>query len=166
VFLRRLFSRRERWLDQPRTDYRQLGETREDPDDAVQAEYERQVTLVLRRWGVPDSCASVEVLRLGEIPDGRQAFVAIVRLFAWERKPSLRLLLGLPMLERKVRKAVRAHWVSEVSHFGGVWLHASERLVHSGADVDLRHLLASLTHPRRSGWSELRGASSGPDSLR
>lgn len=166
MFFRKLFSRRERWLDQQRTDFREIDGAKGSGVDALSSEYERQVSLVLRRWGIPESCASIEVLQIGEGADGRQVFVALVRIFAWERRPALRLLLGLPLLERKVRKAIRAHWVSELSHFGGVWLHASERLADSGADPELRHLIASLTQPRPSSWSELRGHPSRPGALR
>lgn len=166
MFFRKLFSRQERWQDQQRTDFRGIDAPKGDAEGALLSEYERQVALVLRRWGIPESCSSIEIVRLGEGGDGRQVFVALVRIFAWERRPALRLLLGLPLLERKVRKAIRAHWVSELSHFGGVWLHASERLAESGADQDLRHLIASLTHPRPSSWSDLRGHASRPSTLR
>ena len=166
MFLRRLFKRRDRWLDEERTDFRDIGAAAADAEAALPAEYERQIGLVLRRWGIPESCASIEVIKIGDSGDGRAVFVALVRLFAWERRPALRLLLGLPFLERKVRKAIRAHWVSELSHFGGVWLHASERLADSAADADLRHLIASLTHPRPSSWAELRSHTSRPGTLR
>ena len=90
----------------------------------------------------------------------------MVRIFAWERRPALRLLLGLPLLERKIRKTIRAHWVAEVSHFGGVWLHASERLAETGAASDLRPLLATLTHARTSAGADLHGSTSRPNTLR
>ena len=166
MFLRKLFSRQDRWLDQQRTDFRDIDAAKADGPDALPSEYERQISLVLRRWGIPESCASIEIIQVGEAPGGRQVFAALVRIHAWERRPALRLLLGLPLLERKVRKAIRAHWVSELSHFAGVWLHASERLTEGAADTDLRHLIASITHPRPSSWSELRGHSSRPSPLR
>ena len=166
MLFRRLFSRKERWLDEQRTDLRDLSAPRGDARDALPSEYERLIALVLRRCGIPESCASIEVIQIGEGGDGRQVFVALVRIFAWERRPALRLLLGLPLLERKVRKAIRAHWISEMSHFGGIWLHASERIADSAADTELRHLITSLTHPRPSSWSELRGHPSRPSTLR
>ena len=166
MFFRKLFSRRERWLDQERTDFRDIDGAKGGAEGALPSEYERQISLVLRRWGIPESCASIEVIQIGDGGDGRQVFVALVRIFAWERRPALRLMLGLPLLERKVRKAIRAHWVSDMSHFGGLWLHASERIAQSEADTELRHLIASLTHPRPSTWSELRGHPSRPAALR
>ena len=165
MFFRKLFSRHNGWLDQQRTDYRDLDAPKAGGPDALSSEYERQIALVLRRWGIAESCASIEIIHVGEGPDGRQVFAALVRILAWERRPALRLLLGLPLLERKVRKTIRAHWISELSHFAGVWLHASERLAEGAANTDLRHLIASITHPRPSSWSELRGNASRPGPL-
>lgn len=166
MFFRKLFSRKERWLDQQRTDFRGLDAAKDDAGVGLPSEYERQISLVLRRWGISDSCTSIQVVRIGEGADGRQVFVALVRISAWERRPVLRLLLGLPLLERKVRKAIRGHWVSEASHFGGLWLHASEGLADTSADAELRHLIASLTHPRPSSWGELRSQTSRPGPIR
>jgi hypothetical protein len=166
VFFRKLFSRQERWVDHQRTDFRGLDGGKDDAGAGLPAEYERQISLVLRRWGISDNCTSVQVVTMGEASDGRQTFVALVRIFAWDRRPALRLLLGLPLLERKVRKAIRAHWISEASQFGGLWLHASEKLADSAADAELRHLIGSLTHPRPSAWSELRSPPSRPNTSR
>lgn len=162
MFFRKLFTRNERWLDHERTDFRGLDSPKADSETALLSEYERQISLVLRRWGISESCTSIEVVPTGEGADGRQVFVALVRVFAWERRPALRLFLGLPLLERKVRKAIRAHWISEASHFGGLWLHASERLADTAADAELRHLIGSLTQPRPSSWGELRSRPSRP----
>lgn len=152
MFFRKLWaSMRGRWPAEHRTDYRQLESRPINPDEALQQEYERLVRLVLRRWRVPESCASVEIIRMGEGRAGRQTFVAALRILEWERSTALRLLLGLPLLERKIRKAVRAHWVADVSRFGGVWLHAAERLCDAGADADLRDLLATLRPTDDSG---------------
>ena len=162
MFFRKLFSRKERWLDQQRTDFRGLDAPKDKADGALPAEYERQILLVLHRWGITETCTSIQVVPIGEGADGRQIFVALIRILAWERRPALRLLLGLPLLERKVRKAIRAHWVSEASHFGGLWLHASERLADTPADAELRHLIGSLTQPKPSSWGELRAQSNRP----
>lgn len=166
MFFRKLFSRKERWLDQQKTDYRGLDAPKEGAEATLPAEYERQISSVLHRWGISESCTSIQVVPIGEGADGRQVFVALVRISAWERRPVLRLLLGLPLLERKVRKAIRAHWLSEASHFGGLWLHASEGLADTSADAELRRLIASLTHPRPSSWGELRSQTSRPGTMR
>lgn len=111
------------------------------------AEYEKIVSIQLKHWGVSETCASVEVHLMGQAEDGREVFVAAVHLSAWERKSALRLLLGLPFLERKVRKAVHGLWLAEVSHFGGLWLHASPRLHEAAGADELRKLMVSLTRP-------------------
>jgi hypothetical protein len=113
----------------------------------AEAEYERLVTTTLRRWGVDQDFARVEILRIGETPDGRDTFIAAVKLLQWNRRPGLRLLLGLPMLERKLRKAVRAHWVNDVTHFAGVWLQAGGALDDFSAVSELRQLIVALEGP-------------------
>jgi hypothetical protein len=57
-------------------------------------------------------------------------------------------MLGLPMLDAKVRKSVAALWLADVSHFGGLWLHAGGQLQSGGPIGELRQLLVSLTGPR------------------
>lgn len=132
----------------------------------LDAEYGRLIRLTLERWGVGENCTSVEVHQIGTAADGRAIFVAAVRLCAWERRPALTLLLGLPLLERKIRKAVRGHWVADVSHFGGVWLHASDRLNDTTAAAELRQLLVTLTRPRAMGRAERREGQTRPIPLR
>lgn len=155
MLLKSLFGRRlPRWLDEQQTDYRGLGIPVPNPDAAVANEYARLVATVLRSWGVPEECAQVDVHQMGEAAGGRKVYVATVRLVSWERKAGLRLLLGLPFIERKIRKAAGAHWVAEVSQFAGLWLNASDRLHDTQAQTDLRHLLIALTHQRGSGAAE------------
>lgn len=128
--------------------------SREDPTDyelsqstagGLEAEYQKLISAQLLQWGVPQSCASVEVRLDSVAPSRRETFVAVVRISAWERTPVLRLLLGLPLLERKLRKAIKAHWVGELSDFGGVLLHASGELQDEPAVSDLRRTMISLT---------------------
>jgi hypothetical protein len=69
----------------------------------------------------------------------------MVRLNVWERESGLRLLLGLPVLEGRVRKSVRSTWLADLSHFGGLWLHVSERLYVEQQLGEVRDLLAELT---------------------
>jgi hypothetical protein len=155
VLFKWLFGRRPpRWLDEQHTDYNGLGIPKRNADETVANEYTRLVANVLRGWGVPEECAAVDVHQMGEMAGGRKVYVAAVRLVSWERKAGLRLLLGLPFLERKIRKTAGAHWVAEVSHFAGVWLNATDRINDMGAQADLRQLLVTLTH-RRGSDSEL-----------
>lgn len=131
-------------------DYRGLDLPSRGAADTIANEYARVVGSVLRGWGVTEDCAQVDVHQMGEKKDGRKVYVAAVRLVSWERTPGLRLLLGLPLLERKIRRTVQAHWIAEVGHFGGTWLHATDRLNDLEAQGDLRQLLITLTQQRDS----------------
>jgi hypothetical protein len=124
------------------------------PEASLEAEYLKVIEQELRGWGVPASCATVQVQQLGQTPQGRGIFVGVVRLHAWERRPALRLLLGLPLLERRVKRALAPRWLLDVSHFGGLWLHASDRL-NEAAGAELRELILQATGPR-SGESQAR----------
>ena len=119
--------------------------------DGLEVEYQTLIATQFRRWGIAPGCVTVEVRQLGRAPDGYDVFVGMVRLARWERATALRILLGLPLLESKVRKAVRGTWLADYSHFGGLWLHASEQL-HSTAGVgELRDLLMQLVPPPAPG---------------
>ena len=112
--------------------------------NGLEVEYRQLIAEQFRRWGLDPACVSVEGTRIGTAPDGFDVFSAMVRLHAWERRTAMRLLLGLPLLEAKVRKAVRATWLAEFSHFGGLWLHASEALHASEGADELRTALVDL----------------------
>lgn len=111
----------------------------------LEAEYENLIATQCRRWGITDTSVTVEVRQIGRAPDGLDVYLGMVRLAQWERNSALRLLLGLPLLETKVRKTVRTLWLGEVSHFGGLWLHASEQLHATSAMRELRELMIQLT---------------------
>lgn len=144
AFIRKIFSRSQPRGEQP-TDYESLEAS---GSAGVSAEYERLILLHLKRWGVTESCASVEARQIGQSEDGREIIVGLVRLGGWERKPALRLMLGLPMLEEKVRKSVAGLWLADVSQFAGLWLNAAGQLHASGPVSELRQLVVSLTGPR------------------
>lgn len=127
------------------TDYQVL----EEAAGGLEGEYRRIVTEQIRRWGVPDSCVTVDVRGDGE-PKGREAFVATLVVYAWDRDAVLRLLLGLPMLEKKIRKSLESQWVGDVSRFDGLLLKMTPALQSREPTQQLRHLLVSLTGPRAS----------------
>ena len=64
---------------------------------------------------------------------------------------------ALPLLESKIRKMVRSLWLGEVSHFGGLWLHASEQLQATEAMTELRQLILQLTQDPAGPGSEPAG---------
>ena len=145
MFKRFWGAARGRRTSEHSTDYQNL----EDATGGLDAEYRRMVMNHLERLGVPPDCAVVEIEEL-DIKRGKQAFVATVCLVAWERNAVLRVLLSLPLLDKKVRKAAEVSWVADVSDFKGVRLRVAESLHTSRATSELRHLVVSLTGAERA----------------
>ncbi|NML46607.1 hypothetical protein HHL11_22870 [Ramlibacter sp. G-1-2-2] len=110
----------------------------------LEAEYEALILSQCTRWGISETCITVEVRNAGRGPHGRDVYLAMIRLARWERDSALRILLGLPLLEAKIRKILHTLWLMEVSHFGGLWLHASEQLAGTDAMEELRRLVVAL----------------------
>lgn len=110
----------------------------------IQTEYRGIILDQLIRGGVAPGCIELDIRASGRMKDGRTTFVGMVRLVHWERPSAVRLLLGLPILESRVRRTVRGSWLREVSHFGGVWLHASGQLQDTVAMEDLRTLVLDI----------------------
>jgi len=131
----------------------------------LEAEYESLIANQCRRWGIAEGVVTIEVRQIGRAPDGLDVYLGMVRLAQWERDSSLRLLLGLPLLETKIRRMVRTLWIGEVSHFGGLWLHASEQLNATPAMRELRELLIQLTPPSNARGGDDSGGEGGPSSL-
>lgn len=112
--------------------------------DEVIEEYRGIILDQLMRGGVSASCLEIEVRPSGKLRDGRTNYVAMMRLVNWEKSSAVRLLLGLPILESRVRRLVRGSWLRELSSFGGLWLHASGQLQDSQALEDLRTLVVDI----------------------
>jgi len=89
----------------------------------VQEEYAEAVAENLRQMGV--SCTAVEPRSCGFGPKGREKVAVIVRVTHFERPQVLRVFMGLPLLEARVREIFADTWISEVSEFEGIWLQAS-----------------------------------------
>jgi hypothetical protein len=138
-----------RWLAPPRKPkYHEtvLEESEHDASDLRDA-YRELVADELRRWKIPDGAVAIEIRRDGYSP-GAASFVAILRLLEWHGAATLPLLLGLPFLEKRLRRTVQSHWLADLSAFKGVWLHASERMLAAPGIGELRELLVSLTNVR------------------
>jgi hypothetical protein len=99
---------------------------------------------VLERAGIDRDLVSVEIRQMGPARDGRNVLAAMVRLTSYNRHGAQRLLLGLPFIERAVRRKLHNSWVREVSLFGGVWLHASTKLIEGDALEDLKSAISRL----------------------
>jgi len=145
-FLRRVFRTDQgKSSCEHQTDYKALGHA----SGGLEAEYQRLVEHHLRRWGVSEACASVEILQMEQRRGKREVFVATICLHSWDRNSVLRVLLGLPMLDKKIRQAVAALWLADMSEFQGLLLKVSPGLHESAAATsELRRLLVSLTATR------------------
>lgn len=122
------------------TDYDQLGHE----PGGLPAEYSKIVEAEMRRMGIPESLASLQVTQVASTPQGRGVYAAHIRLMKWQEGPAVRLLLGLPLLERSVRKKMESHWVLEMSHFAGLWLQAADGAQGTQAARDIRMCLDQL----------------------
>jgi hypothetical protein len=121
----------------------------------LEDEYQVLIANKFRRWGISPSCVTIEVRQLGKASDGFDVFIGMIRLTHWHRVSALRVLIGLPLLEGKVRKSIRATWLADVSHFAGLWLHASEQMQLTGELQDLIALHAPISNsPPSNGCRE------------
>lgn len=128
--LRHLFSRLHR-----RMNGNDMEETSDHYLDLVQE--------TLERCGIAWDSLIVEIQSVGLAVDQKTVYAAMVYLDRWERTSALRLLMGLPLIEARVREAARNSWLASHSHFTGLWVHASARLQFPD---ELRHLIQEITH--------------------
>ncbi|HYF17553.1 MAG TPA: hypothetical protein VEA40_06760 [Ramlibacter sp.] len=111
--------------------------------DLVQ-EYRAVLANLLARIGLADAHVEMNVRHTGTAPDGLPVMGLKLRMTRWSPQ-SLKLLVGLPLLEKAAWRALRGSWVLEASHFGGVWLHASSSLeIPAGQMKELRAAIAGV----------------------
>src|SRR3954469_2395279 len=65
----------------------------------LEAEYETLIITQCVRWGIDETCITLEVRRLGRTNSGLDIYGGMMRLTRWQRDSALRVLLGLPLLE-------------------------------------------------------------------
>lgn len=94
--------------------------------------------------GIPADAVTIEVAVVGRSPEGLPALSAMLKLSAWSGHATVRLLLGLPLFEAKIRRRLRNHWLADVSFFSGLWLHPSAPVRDPQVLLQLRELLLSL----------------------
>lgn len=127
--------------------------------EGLEREYEDIVRAQIARLGVPLDTVHVEVRPAGTRQDGRHIYLGMVRLTQWEPRTSLRLLVALPLLETKTRQSLETTWLMDVSHFGGLWIHASAALRSNEVLCEIREAVTRLelgaapSAPRESSWS-------------
>lgn len=154
-------------LDSSQTRYSSLQLSGE----GLEREYEDIVRVQIARLGVPLESVNVEVRPAGTRQDGRHIYLGMVRMTQWEPRTSLRLLVALPLLETKTRQSLETTWLMDVSHFGGLWIHASSALRSNEVLSEIREAVSRLelgaSAPRDPDWSPSVQAEleSLPDSL-
>ena len=117
-----------------------------DAAEGLEVEYRAMIVGQLsRNKGIATDCIDVNVRRFGLGPSGLDVFVGMIRLERWHRSTAVQLLLGLPLLEMKVRRSVRETWLADYSHFGGLWLHVSEHLGGRGELGELKPMMQRLS---------------------
>lgn len=114
------------------------------PDGGLEAEFQALVADQLARGGVPGHLVDIDVRATGSHKEGRPVFCAMVRIKAWDERAVLRLLLGLPLLQDRIKRALRTGWLHEVASFGGIWLHASAQLHEREVLKSLRDVLLDV----------------------
>jgi hypothetical protein len=141
-------------VDDPET---QIIPTEQRGDD-LEAEFHSVILEQLVRGGVLEECVSIDVRSLGRAGDGRPVYMGMLRLVRWEPTSALRLLLGLPLLQARVRRAIQSSWMEEVTHFTGLWLHPSGQFEESEAMNDLRTMIVELERMQSEMLLRHRGA--------
>lgn len=128
--------------------------------EGLEREYEEVVWVQLGRLGIPQDTVEVEVRPAGTMKDGRAIYLGMVRLVKWDARTSLRLLVALPLLEAKTRQSLDTTWLTDVSHFGGLWVHAATPTRTAEVLGDIRDAVVRLelagqpgTGSSEAGWS-------------
>jgi hypothetical protein len=118
------------------------------------AAYRELVEEQMERGGIDPAIVNVEVVPKGRHRDGRPAFTAMVRLLEWRERSALRLLLGLPLLDAKVRRCLAQHWLSHVSFFDGIWLNPSWAVRETDALQEVRDAIRVIEQEQEAaGWT-------------
>lgn len=107
----------------------------------VTDQYHGLVLQELDRCGVDPHVVTVDVRQVGTAQDGLEVYAAMVHLTKWDQASSVRLLLGLPLIELKIRDAARASWLASSHHFVGLWVHASKQLT---LPAELKRVISEL----------------------
>lgn len=128
------------------TDYQGL---RDEAGDSLETEYERLVLRHLAQWGVHAESVVVRVDQLAP-REGKEVFKATIYLVSWHRTTAVRVLLGLPILENKIRKVLQTLWLSDVSAFDGLAVQVSQACQQPATRSELRRIIVGLTTGERS----------------
>jgi hypothetical protein len=136
VDLLKLFQR-----DDPNDPQTRLSEAPVGED--LKSEIRTHILEELARGGISSRCVSIEVRSMGHSPDGREVYQGNLRVVSWDNSV-MRLLLGLPLLQAKVRRSIRSSWLHDVCHFHGLWLHPSGQMEDAESMGQLRDVIVRV----------------------
>lgn len=122
-------------------------------DENLHLHYCSLIRKTLQQCGVKSETLQIDLRCVDKASDGKPVYAAMIYIAQWERVSTLRLLIGLPLIESRLRDAARSSWMASQSHFVGIWLHASSRLE---APDELRSIIVQLTADDLGGSQEAR----------
>ncbi|MET0310458.1 MAG: hypothetical protein ABW051_00260 [Burkholderiaceae bacterium] len=108
----------------------------------LEADYEAAIDCQLRKMGIDPGCVHVRVCTMGQTPGGFDIVAGFITLVRWEKTPGSRLVLGMPSLEKRVRRFAAATWLADYSAFAGLWLSVPDKLETAG---ELKSMLRQVS---------------------
>jgi hypothetical protein len=109
----------------------------------LRTEYGALAARHLQQIGIPEDCVDLDVGITSQ--DGVRAVCNVkIRVIRWDRNTGIRLLVSLPALEARMRKAVANSSLASVSDFGGIWVHASSQLPAVEVERDSEWAISEL----------------------
>lgn len=106
-------------------------------------EYRTLASRHLQKIGIPEDCVDLDV-GITSHGNGRTVCNVKIRVIRWDRNTGIRLLVSLPALEARMRKAVANSSLASVSDFGGIWVHASSQLPALEVERDSEWAISEL----------------------
>jgi hypothetical protein len=107
------------------------------------SEYRALAARHLAQIGIPEDCVDLDV-GITSHGNGRTVCNVKIRVIRWDRNTGIRLLVSLPALEARMRKAVANSSLASASDFGGIWVHASSQLPAVEVERDSEWAISEL----------------------
>lgn len=109
----------------------------------LHTEYRTLAARHLQQIGIAEDWVALDV-GITSHRDGRTVCNVKIRVIRWDRNTGIRLLVSLPALEARMRKAVANSSLASVSDFGGIWVHASSQLPAVEVERDSEWAISEL----------------------
>jgi hypothetical protein len=109
----------------------------------LRSEYRALAAKHLLQIDIPEDCVDLDV-GVTTHRDGRTVCNVKIRVIRWDRNTGIRLLVSLPALEARMRKAVSNSSLANASDFGGIWVHASSQLPAVEVERDSEWAISEL----------------------